>query len=387
MTGATRARGCRRRERSTGVSGFLRRGWLAAGFARFQCAACGIDRLVAFSCKGRGFCPSCGRRRMAERAAHLVDSVFPDVPVRQWVLSLPYRVRYRLAWDHDLCRAVAIVQRFGGAQSERACPRARVGRRLRESARAPWRFIPCLVSPRWMWRRCWPPWSRGSGACSNVGDLAIATTRAARRMRGRRRHRCWPGWRRRPYRGPWRWRSSGARASVGWVTRPRRAQCPSAATVTPARTASISMPQSSVPEGQRERLERVCRYALRPPVAGDRVCVTGDGQVLLQLRHPWIDGTTHLVFDPLEFLGRLAVLVPRPRINLILYSGVLGARAAWRSAVVRRETSDSRKASAKRPVLVRPAREPGQARQERGRRVGEARLRRGVEGRRHHAHD
>ena len=43
---------------------------------------------------------------MAERAAHLVDDVFPDVPIRQWVLSLPYRLRYRLAWDHDLCRAV-----------------------------------------------------------------------------------------------------------------------------------------------------------------------------------------------------------------------------------------------------------------------------------------
>ncbi len=46
---------------------------------------------------------------MAERAAHLVDHVFPDVPVRQWVLSLPYRLRYRLAWDHDLCRAVVAV--------------------------------------------------------------------------------------------------------------------------------------------------------------------------------------------------------------------------------------------------------------------------------------
>ena len=46
---------------------------------------------------------------MAERAAHLVDHVFPDVPVRQWVLSLPYRLRHRLAWDHDLCRAVVAV--------------------------------------------------------------------------------------------------------------------------------------------------------------------------------------------------------------------------------------------------------------------------------------
>jgi hypothetical protein len=46
---------------------------------------------------------------MAERAAHLVDHVLPDVPVRQWVLSLPYRLRYLLAWDHDLCRAVVGV--------------------------------------------------------------------------------------------------------------------------------------------------------------------------------------------------------------------------------------------------------------------------------------
>ena len=83
----------------------------------------------------------------------------------------------------------------------------------------------------------------------------------------------------------------------------------------------------------------MCRYALRPPVAGDRVRVTGDGQVVLQLRHRWIDGTTHVVFDPVEFLGRLAVLVPRPRINLILYHGVLGPRAAWRAEVVRRQTS------------------------------------------------
>jgi hypothetical protein len=47
---------------------YLRCGWLAGGFARFRCDGCGLDRLVPFSCKGRGFCPSCGGRRMAERA-------------------------------------------------------------------------------------------------------------------------------------------------------------------------------------------------------------------------------------------------------------------------------------------------------------------------------
>ena len=101
---------------------FLQCGWLAGGFARFRCDDCGLDRLVPFSCKGRALCPSCGGRRMAERAAHLLDHVFPDVPVRQcrgpqrgsragveWVLSLPYRLRYQLAWNHDVCRGVVAV--------------------------------------------------------------------------------------------------------------------------------------------------------------------------------------------------------------------------------------------------------------------------------------
>ena len=78
------------------------------------------------------------------------------------------------------------------------------------------------------------------------------------------------------------------------------------------------------------------RYALRPPVASEHMRLTDDGAVLLQLRHRWADGTTHLPFDPVEFLGRLAVLVPRPRINLLFYYGVLGARAAWRRQIVPR---------------------------------------------------
>ena len=53
---------------------FLQCGWLAGGFARFRCGDCGLDRLVPFSCKGRALCPSCGGRRMAERAAHLATA-------------------------------------------------------------------------------------------------------------------------------------------------------------------------------------------------------------------------------------------------------------------------------------------------------------------------
>ncbi len=61
---------------------------------------------MAFSCKRRGFCPSCGARRMAESAAHLVDQVIPRVPVRQWVLSFPIGLRILFAAHPELLAPV-----------------------------------------------------------------------------------------------------------------------------------------------------------------------------------------------------------------------------------------------------------------------------------------
>ncbi len=116
-----------------------------------------------------------------------------------------------------------------------------------------------------------------------------------------------------------------------------------------------------VPARQRERLERIVRYTLRPPAAQERLHLTHDGQVRLGLRHPWRDGTTALVFDPVEFLGRLAVLVPRPRINLLLYYGVLGPRAAWRAEVVPRQTTSGGGEAALTEPATEPAREPDPA--------------------------
>jgi hypothetical protein len=306
---------------------------------------------------------------MAERAAQLLDHVFPDVPVRQWVLSLPYRLRYQLAWDHELCRAVvgvfvravlgflrarardggvpdgrggavAVIQRFGGALNLNLHVHALVldGVFARNPTGAlnfhPVRRLTALdvaevlatVEPRikrLLARRglgdgddeggvpdAWAdeaPVLAGLAAASVQGTVALGPHRGARLRR------------------------------LGNAPESAEAPAPDGCH---ARANGFDLHAGLVvPAGHRERLERVCRYALRPPVAGDRVRVTDDGQVVLQLRHQWIDGTTHVVFDAVEFLGRLAVLVPRPRINLILYHGVLAPRAAWRSAVVRRRTS------------------------------------------------
>ena len=76
---------------------YLRCGRLEHGFLRVRCDTCHAEHLVAFSCKCRGFCPSCGARRMAESAALLVDEVLPQQPMRQWVLSFPYPLRFLFA--------------------------------------------------------------------------------------------------------------------------------------------------------------------------------------------------------------------------------------------------------------------------------------------------
>jgi hypothetical protein len=78
---------------------YLECGIFAHGFARAWCDDCGHDYFVAYSCKGRGVCPSCNTRRMVETAAHLCDHVFPRLPVRQWVLSVPKRLRYFMQRD------------------------------------------------------------------------------------------------------------------------------------------------------------------------------------------------------------------------------------------------------------------------------------------------
>ena len=68
--------------------------------------------LVAFSCKHRGFCPSCGARRMVESAAHLVDHVFPEAPVRQFVLTFRFLLRLLLPAEPEvLSEMLAVVQR------------------------------------------------------------------------------------------------------------------------------------------------------------------------------------------------------------------------------------------------------------------------------------
>ena len=84
---------------------------------------------------------------------------------------------------------------------------------------------------------------------------------------------------------------------------------------------------------------RAARYMSRPPIALQRLSLDGDGLVVYVLKHPFRDGTTHVLFEPLDFMARLAALVPRPRAHLVRYHGVFAPNAKQRHLIITRHSS------------------------------------------------
>ncbi|PYM54813.1 MAG: IS91 family transposase, partial [Candidatus Rokuibacteriota bacterium] len=343
---------------------FLRCGIPAHGFARVRCDGCAFERLVPFSCKGRGFCPSCGGRRMTEHAAHLVEAVLPRVPVRQWVLTLPYRLRYRLAWDHGLTRAVlgvcarvlqdfyirsahqlgiargrtgmlTVIQRFGsgvnlnvhfhtlvldGVFTERPAGRLRFHAAAPPSDEVVAHVLGTIRHRvrRVLARRGLEPDLAEPGLADGLADVSPILARiASASVQGRvalGQHAGTPVG-----------RLGGDPTEPALAARgPRQAHLDGFDLHANVR----------VPPNDRARLEHLCRYLLRPPLAQDRLRLRADGGLAIRLKQAWRDGTTHLVFEPLEFLAKLAALTPRPEINLLIYHGVLAPHARWRPQVV-----------------------------------------------------
>jgi hypothetical protein len=89
-----------------------------------------------------------------------------------------------------------------------------------------------------------------------------------------------------------------------------------------------------VPSRDRIRLERLLRYELRPPLSTERLSLLGDGRLLYKLKRRWSDGTTHVIYEPMELMERLAALVPPPRFNITRYYGMLAPAATFRPSVV-----------------------------------------------------
>jgi hypothetical protein len=81
---------------------------------------------------------------------------------------------------------------------------------------------------------------------------------------------------------------------------------------------------------ERSKLERLCRYITRPAVSEKRLSLTPSGNIRYQLKTPYSDGTTHVIFEPLDFIAKLAALVPKPRVNLTRFHGVYAPNSKHR---------------------------------------------------------
>lgn len=308
------------------VEGDLRRylecGILAHGFARARCVGCGHDFLVAFSCKGRGVCPSCNTRRMVEVAAHLVQHVFPRLPVRQWVLSFPKRLRYFLQRDAELAGRVLrvflrIVETRLRAASAGAPPEARFGgvtfvQRFGSSLNHHLHFHCCLIDGVFA--------ADGEGirfheaVALDEGDVAELEEVV--------RQRVLAVFERRAILDPETVANMRQWAHGGFSL-----------------DATIR-----IEAWDRTGLERLLRYCARPVFASERLSWEKKHRRLLyrlpkarsDAKHALALGAESLAIDPLELIDRLVVLIPPPRRHRHRYHGVLAPNARLRRAVTAR---------------------------------------------------
>lgn len=345
---------------------YLRCGVLANGFLRLQCSECKHERLVAFSCKGRGFCPSCGGRRMSELAAFLVDEVFPHVPVRQVVLSFPFPIRFWTAKNPKLqsdiltitIRAISgllkkkakslgikrkleyavvtVIQRFGGSINlnphlhmlwvdglydvsgekpefhELPPPTDEEIRTLVETLSQ--RILRSLKRKGYRVDDESDISEQEDETFLDVKAASVQSLIALGERRGQKVRR------------------------IGLIERGNF----EGAVIEGERCASFRgfslHANVSCRAKEREKLEHMVRYIARPPVAMDRLAKRNDGLITYRLKKKYRDGTEQLLFSPLELMEKLAALVPRPRAHITRYHGAFAPHSKARSKIVKGKT-------------------------------------------------
>jgi hypothetical protein len=346
---------------------YLQCGILAHGFVRLGCDTCSHKMLLAFSCKRRGFCPSCAGRRMAQLAAHLVEQVIPWVPTRQWVISVPIPLRYWMASSKDLTATVhtiirrAISQYYVNEAVKRGADRKtaqagsvtcvqRFGGSINANLHYHFVFLEGVyvdrtdqgLKPRFV--KVEPP---------SDADIAAVIETISRRVIRKLRQLGYL--------------EAGLEAAVATGYDPLGEDEPALArtmaasvqqriafgeragqkvrrmgagfgyegerpALTGTRCASVHgfslHANVSVPAHRRDQLERLIRYTARGAVSLERLEADANGDLLYTFTRPWSDGTIGIKLSPLELLEKLAALVPLPRMHLVRYGGCLAPHSA-----------------------------------------------------------
>ncbi len=323
---------------------YLECGIFAHGFARARCEDCGHDFLVAFSCKGRGVCPSCNTRRMAETAAHLSDHVFPRLPVRQWVLSVPKRLRYYMQRDGPVLNmvlriflrvieqtlqahcpgadhtdkanlhigAVAFIHRFGSSLNEHVHFHVCAVDGVFEEVAGEGGDVDADAQARDQARGPGVIFHPATGVNANAVDQ-VQTTLRRRILRA--------------FVGRGLLEGFEAKEMLGY------------------KHSGFSVDTSVCIAAQdRAGLERLLRYCARPPFACERLRKAGRELVYRCAKQHSEPGShphnkrgakaDEITLTPLELIDRIAKLVPPPRTHRHRYYGVLAPNSPLRAAVV-----------------------------------------------------
>ena len=342
---------------------FLRCGILAHGFLRLQCEGCQKEKVLAFSCKKRGFCSSCGGRRMAESAAHLVDEVFPRVGVRQWVLSFPMPMRFILAQNSGFqARCLTIVHRaimtyfqkkarHRGLHASIQPGAVTVIQRFGGSLNLNVHYHMLFLEGGYFETRKGPKfWRSGPPKDEDIQALVVTIAKRVIRFFQKRGYFQDEGDSAVPESGlaqetlmpEIRAASIQSRVALGerkgrYVRRlgmVDRSQVKREGHLC-AQVAGFSLHAAVYCKPwERTKLEMLCRYITRPAVAEERLERTLAGDVILRLKTPYADGTSHLLFSGVEFVEKLAALIPPARIHLTRFFGCLAPHARIRSEVV-----------------------------------------------------
>jgi len=351
---------------------YLKCGRLEYGFLRLRCDTCQADRLLAFSCKRRGFCPSCGARRMAESAALLVDEILPHQPMRQWVLSVPFQLRFLFASQPAIMgKALGIVYRAictyitkkAGYSKTTAHTGAvtliqRFGSALNLNVHLHMLFLDGVYvddnkygsALRFQWIKS--PTSEELARLSHTIAKRIGRYLERQGLVERDAENSYLSSNAVEDEDDPMHQLHGSSVTYRIAVGPRQGR-----KVFTLQTMPASDPEEWVGKvdgfslhagvaakaHERKKLERLCRYITRPAVADKRLSLSRNGMVRYELKTPYRDGTTHVIFEPLDFISKLAALVPKPRVNLTRFHGVFAPNSKHRALVTPGKQGKGRK--------------------------------------------
>ena len=351
---------------------FLGCGILSEGFVRLKCADCKEERLLPWSCKKRGFCPSCAGKRMAEAELHLLQEVLPEENVRQWVISLPIAMRFWVSKNRDLLnKTLTIAQSAISSFLKQTAKRSGVKRpetgavsfiqRAGSSINLHPHFHVVFLDG------VYETVDKDSvkfhpAAPLSDDDVAKVTKKIAGKIIKILQKKGYlkdigsdddGGVISDSFQDEWNPLDAMMAASIERKISPGSGageKCKTkkygrgfgsvgdTPTTEGAMCASIhgfSVHANVFVKGhQRWKLARLIRYVARPLIATDRFSINEQGEVQYSLKTPWSDGTSAVVFSPTELLSKLSAIIPPPRGHLTRYFGVLGPNSKYRSMVV-----------------------------------------------------